>query len=148
MKNYVCCFSLLFCSICCIIPTSADVYKWTDKQGKLHYGDKKPASGAEDITDRVKKQNIDSSTQEHQKLETIFRKENAADRAYRAQQAMPDPVAENHAQRCREAKNRLSAIEGRVQFIDASGKIIKTSEQERRTRAAEMRKTVADYCAP
>ena len=146
MKKYLCCFFLVIANVFYIAPTYAEIYKWTDKDGKVHYGDKKVDKKAEDITDSVKKPNIDTSTEEHQKLETVFRKENAADRAYKAQQAMPDPAAENHERRCADANDRLSKLEGRVNFIDENGKVIKTSEQEREARAGEMRKILADNC--
>lgn len=145
MKKYLCCFFLIVCNVFYTAQANAEIYKWTDKDGKVHYGDKKVKT-AEDITNTVKKQNIDTSTEEHQKLETVFRKENAADRAYKAQQAMPDPAAENHARRCAEAKDTLSKLEGRVNFIDENGKVVKTSEQEREARAGEMRKILADNC--
>jgi len=147
MKKYLCCFLLLVCNVFYSTQSNAEIYKWTNKQGKVHYGDKKVEKTAEDITGTVKKQNIDTSTEEHQKLETIFRKENAADRAYKAQQLMPDPAAADHEKRCADAKDRLFKLEGRVNFIDKDGKVIKATEQEREAKAAEMRKILADNCA-
>ena len=62
------------------VNSSAEVYRWTDANGKVHFGDQKPKATAENITAKVKATNVDTSTNEHQKLETMFRKENDADR--------------------------------------------------------------------
>lgn len=148
MKKNLCYLIFLLCHWLFATTAVAEVYKWTDKNGKVHYGDKKTSKTAEDITGSLKKPNIDTSRDEQKKLETIFRKENAADRAYKAQQAMPDPVQENHAQRCLEARKRLKILEGRVEFIDTNGKPVRTTEQERERRAGEMRKIIADRCTP
>lgn len=146
MKKTLCYLTLLLCHWLLADNASAEVYKWTDKDGKVHYGDKKTTKAAEDITASVSKPNIDTSSEEHQKLEAIFRKENAADRAYKAEQAMPKPAQVDHARRCEEAKKRLRVLEGRVEFIDENGKPIRTTEQERERRAGEMRKIIAEHC--
>lgn len=78
------CLVLLFS-----LNVSAEVYRWTDADGKVHFGDKKAGAAAENITDKVKTTNVDTSTGEHQKLESIFRKENDADREYKLQQQQP-----------------------------------------------------------
>lgn len=121
----------------------AEVYRWTDANGKVHYGDKKPAEAAENITEKVKKTNVDTSTAEHQKLETLFRKENAADRDYQAQQAQPN---QDLLQRCAEAKDYLYKISGRVQFLDDDGKPVHISESERDHRAKEMQNIIKENC--
>lgn len=146
MKKTLCYFTLLLCHWLFAATAAAEVYKWTDKDGKLHYGDKKTAKTAEDITASLSKPNIDTSSGEHKKLETLFRKENAADRAYKAEQAMPNPAQEDHAQRCSKARERLKILEGRVVFIDQQGKPVRTSEEERERRAGEMRKILAENC--
>ena len=137
---------LLVCHWLAATHTSAEVYKWVDKDGKVNYGDSKTAKNAEDITASIKKSNIDTSTLEHQKLEALFRKENDADRAYKAEQARPNPKQEDHAARCAEGKKLLTKLEGRVVFVDKDGKPVRTTEQERKKRADEMRTTLAENC--
>src|SRR4051812_22157077 len=96
----------------CVVQ--AEVYRWTDSAGKVHFSDKKPAEKAENISAKIKQQNIDTSTAEREKLETIFRKENDADRAYKRQQEQK-PLAE--IRQCQEAREYLKVIDGRVQFL-------------------------------
>ncbi len=123
--------------------THAEVYRWTDKDGKTHFSDNKPKIAAEDITAAVKKQNIDSSTQEHQKLESIFRKENDSDREFKQQQAQQSP---EQLQACTASKNHLSRIDGRVQFMDKKGGLVNVSEEERKRRVIELRKQIQRNC--
>lgn len=125
------------------LSAHAEVYRWTDANGKVHFGDQKPAATAENITEKVKKTNVDTSTSEHQKLETIFRKENAADREYQQQQAQLNPEL---LQRCAEAKNYLNKISGRVQFLDDKGQPVHVSEAERQHTAEEMQKIIKENC--
>jgi hypothetical protein len=126
------------------INAQAEVYRWTDANGKVHFGDKKPKVAAEDITDKVKQTNVDTSTSEHQKLETLFRKENQADREYKQQQAQPDLQL---LHRCIEAKKYLDTINGRVQFIDATGKEVKVTEEERKQKVIAMQKEIKENCS-
>lgn len=130
--------------IACSVFAEAEVYRWTDATGKVHFSDQKPKEKADNVTDKVKKQNIDSSTQEHQKMEALFRKENDADREFRRAQSQPN---DEHIQRCNEAKEYLRKISGRVQFLDSDGKAVNISEAERRTRAEEMHQVVKDNCS-
>lgn len=122
---------------------NAEVYRWIDKEGKTHFTDNKPKTAAEDITAKVKKQNIDTSTQEHQKLEAIFRKENAADREFALQQTQP---SEEQLERCKKAKSYLNNIDGRVQFIDAQGKIVNVTEEQRKARVIETQNFIHKNC--
>lgn len=135
----ICIFLLLSISV----MADAEVYRWVDKDGKTHFSDNKPKTAAEDITAKIKKQNIDTSTQEHQKLEEIFRKENAADREFKQQQAQP---TEEQLQRCKKAKQYLHNIDGRVQFIDEQGKMVNVTEEERKARVLETRTFIQKNC--
>ncbi|HWV14800.1 MAG TPA: DUF4124 domain-containing protein [Cellvibrio sp.] len=144
MKPYLFNLILITCYLLASVTASAEVYRWTDKDGKLRYSDKRPKKvAAEDITATVNKQNIDNSGDEHKKLETIFRKENDADRAFQAEQNRPSA---EKIERCEAAKDRLFKLEGPVNFVDKEGKSVKVSEKERESRAVEMRKFIADNC--
>ena len=134
---------ILLVTVCMCMHIHAEVYRWKDKDGKIHFSDSKPKTAAEDITATVKKQNIDTSTQEHQKLETIFRKENDADREFKQQQAQPN---QEQLQRCEKAKDYLNIIDGRVQFVDAKGRMVNVTETERKVRVTEARNYIQKNC--
>ena len=134
---------MFFIAILLTTVTNAEVYRWVDSNGKTHYDDKKPSGNSDDITAKVKKQNIDTSSKEHAKLEAIFRKENAADRDYQQMQAQPSAELAN---KCAEAKDYLGKIDGRVQFIDEEGKPVHVSEEERKKRVIQMDNIIKQHC--
>ncbi len=131
---------LLATSVC----AQAEVYRWTDANGKVHFGDKKKSPSAENITEKVSKTNVDTSTAEHQKLESVFRKENDADREYQQQQAQPDPEL---VRRCADAKDYLKDINGRVQFIDDAGKPVHVTETQRKQKVIDMQNIIKEHCS-
>ena len=54
---------LLFCFLIMACTTAhAEVYRWTDANGKVHFSDKRPKSAAEDITEKVMKQRMVKKT--------------------------------------------------------------------------------------
>jgi len=127
--------------------TYADVYRWTDEKGEVHYTDKKPSTDADNITSTIKKQNIDTSTEEQRKVGQILRKENDADRAfYQQQQAEQQKKINEQTKRCNEARRYLRNISGPVQFIDDDGKPVYVSERERQAREAEFKTIVEREC--
>ena len=126
------------------VSTHAEVYRWTDANGKVHFGDKKAGASAENITEKVSKTNVDTSTAEHQKLESIFRKENDADREYKQQQAQPN---QELVRQCAEAKRYLNTINGRVYFVDKDGKEMKVTEEERKQRVIDVQQEIKEHCS-
>ncbi len=125
----------------------AEVYRWTDANGKVHYTDKKPTTAAENITEKVNKQNLDTSTDERKKVGAILRQENDADREFKQQQyAQEQQKINERNKRCNEARQYLSDISGRVQFIDENGKPIYVSEQERQAREKKWKAVVEQEC--
>jgi hypothetical protein len=139
MKKYL---GLIFVMIFAI-NCQAEVYRWTDKDGKVHFGDKKTNATAENITKKVNTQNIDASTQELRKMETIFRKENDADRVHQQQL---NEASQEQQQQCEQANLQLKRFEGRVQYIDDDGKPIKVTETEHKQRVAVLRDAIAQHC--
>lgn len=130
------------------VSAHAEVYRWTDSNGKVHFSDKKPAEKAENISDKVKQQNIDTSTAEHQKMEAIFRKENDADREYKRQQLLQQQPSQESLQLCAEAKSYLRDITGgAVIYYDDDGKAVKVSMEEHKKKIADTQKYIKDHCS-
>ncbi len=138
MKTLIWAFGMVLCG-----AVNAEVYKWTDSSGKVHYSDKKMMKSAADITDQVKHTNLDSSSGEQRKLEAIFRKENEADREYKRRQSQLDPEL---TVRCKEARDYLAKIDGRVQFVDQQGKPVMVTENERKEKVIQMQRAIREHC--
>lgn len=126
---------------------AAEIYRWVDSEGKVHYSDRKLADHAEDITAQVRVHNIDASQEEQRKLQQIFRPENDADREYyRQQQEAQKPSRElvNHCTKLRTHQRRMS---GRVQIVDEQGKEVRFTEQQRQAHLEETQKLITERCA-
>lgn len=127
------------------INAPAEVYRWVDKNGKVHYTDQKPAPDAENITKQVNKQNLDSSSREVEKIGQMLREDEEAERALHAEQEKAHSQAmQAH---CVAAKNRLDKMKGYVIFLDDSGKAVTVTEKERQEKVAELESYINANCA-
>ena len=131
-------------AICAAVSAEAEVYRWTDAQGRVHYSDKKPAAAAEDVTRAVTRQNLDTGTEERRKLEQILRKENPADRAYVQQHTA---AAHNQQQRrCAAVRTRIARISRPVRFVDKQGRDVRVTEAQRSAEIDELKLYLARHC--
>jgi len=128
------------------IDVTAEVYRWVDKNGKVHYTDKKPAPDAENITKEVNKQNLDSSSREIERINQMHREDEQAARA--AQQRQAEARAQAMRAPCAEAKTRLKKMKGYVTFIDENGKVVTVTEKERQEKVAELERDIRANCTP
>lgn len=127
---------------------SAEVYRWVDKNGKVHFTDRKPATDAENITADVKSQNIDTSSSELQKLTAIREQDERDAQEYaRKQQKLKDELAEINRPECGKARARLKDISGHVVFIDDQGKVVTVSEKERQQMVAGLKQEIQQHCS-
>lgn len=123
----------------------AEVYRWVDKAGKVHFSDKPPAANAENITKQVNKQNLDTSREELNKLEQLHRDTAQQQR----QQTQLEPTAAQAyalATHCAAAKTRLKNISRNVIFLDGDGKVVNVNEKERQEMVAELTAHIHNNC--
>lgn len=129
-------------------PATAELYRWTDADGRVHYSDRKPAAESEEeveaIDDQLTPVNIDESHKQRQALNKVFAKEDK--HVQRGEQQQQRKQQQARAQQCREARGYLRAISGPVAFLDEDGKDMKISERERQERQAEMERLIEQYC--
>lgn len=124
----------------------AEVYRWVDKNGKVHYTDRKPAPDAENITKDVNKQNIDSSSREIEKINQMQREEEEEKR--KSQQRQAQARAQAVQAPCAAAKTRLKQMKGHVIFVDDMGKAVTVTESERQKKVVELEREIHINCAP
>jgi len=126
----------------------AEVYRWVDEQVKVHFGDKAHANKqAQDITQDTKQKNLDHSAQRtEQSLQQIDLRQQVQSAESQQRQSQTNPNAEKRAQACREAKQRLRILQGRVYFVDENGKEVSVSERERQQRADALGRDIKRYC--
>ncbi len=128
-------------------PLQAELYRWTDSDGKVHYSDRKPNpdEAPEVEKQELKSVNIDTSSDTTRAMRQVFPdrpppKDTASDAEKQRRQAQ----IEAH---CREAKRYLRDITGPVQFLDEDGNMMDVSERERKAHQAEMEKYVKEHCS-
>lgn len=137
--------ALLFAGSAC-----ADLYKWVDGQGKVHYSDQPPtvdartiksSSPAEAATTTEATQSLNAQEQEYQKR----RKE--ADEA-RDKAEKEAEKARIKRENCDKARNNLSSLQNkpRVYTTNAAGQRVYMDEGARASALASSQKAVSEYC--
>lgn len=128
----------------------AELYKWTDGQGKVHYTDQPPTlkaqvikshtTGQADITSEAT-QSLDAKDQAYQKR----RKE--ADEA-RAKADKEAEQARVQRENCDKARNNLSTLQNtpRVYTTDAAGQRTYMDDAARASALASSQRAAADFC--
>ncbi|TNE81449.1 MAG: DUF4124 domain-containing protein [Gammaproteobacteria bacterium] len=140
-------FSLLLATT---LISQAEIYRWVDAAGKVHFSDKKPEDNhqAKDISGQLKPLNSDTSSAETHKLQEVFQGETPEEKAYRQQQQAKQQQLENNREHaCQKARNQLSILRGRVAFIDPNGKEVVVTEEQRQERADKLEKEIRRHCS-
>lgn len=136
------------------LAQAEEVYKWTDKNGTVHYGEfapnnrrsktietpstPRPADEAEVSGDDTP---LDKQKQALEGLsEERIKKKEAKEKA--------DKEKQEATRRCNTAKGRLTIFEegGRIRMPDANGKLHVLSDAELKTALAEARKDTERLC--
>lgn len=127
----------------------AEIYRWVDEQGNVHFADKAQANKqAEDISEDVKLKNLDHSAKRtEQTLQQIDLRQQAQTTETQQKQSQTSPAAEKLARQCQDTRERLEIMQGRVVFLDKNGQPVKVTESERQQRADALGKLVKKYCS-
>jgi len=125
---------------------ATEVYRWTDADGKVHFGDQPPASGADSISVRAAGSSVDPSRQERtRRLLQEFETERAERKASAAEQARADA---ERATACEDARNRHFEYQhsGYLYLWDENGEKRVLSDAQHRKARAEARADVDKWC--
>lgn len=144
---------LVFVLLAVSLNSTAEIYRWVDKDGKVHFTDRKSSPEAENITEEVKTQNIDTSSGEIQKIAAMREQEEKArqeqlQQEQRRQQEYKEKLAELNQSNCEEARKKLKGISGYVVFTDAQRRSVNVTEKERQQMVAELKQAIQTYCSP
>ncbi len=138
----------LACALClgsapCL---AAEVYKWVDAKGDVHFGDRPPGTGAERITVRGRGGTTDQARQERtRRLLYEFETERAEQAEQEAALAREDA---QRAAACAEARNRNFEYRNSAYLYEwsADGQKHVLSDAEHRRARAEARADVEKWC--
>lgn len=127
---------------------NAKVYKWVDENGKVHFGDQVEAGveeKAEDISDEIARQNIDSgSSKALQEKKSIFKGKTSEEQALERRQQ--DQLDQHMSAYCQELSKQLEIIQGRVIFVNEDGSHEDKPEVERRKEERRVRAEWEESC--
>ena len=146
----------LLALIAITFPAAADIYKWVDEKGGVHYSDRPPPPGGK-IEEHVKgstsaqprrdaepAQAPNSEAEE----EMAFRKRQAERDRAEAEQQMRLEEAETKRRNCERARNNLAALQAhsRVTKFGPNGEIIYLTDEEIAGAIVEAQATVNSWC--
>lgn len=130
----------------------ADLYKWTDAQGKVHYTDQPPTLNSQTIkrstagqaeTTTQATQSLDAKEQDYQKR----RKEAEEARAKAEKEAEKARIAREN---CDKARKNLSTLQNantpNIYSKNAAGQRVYMDESARASALANSQKSIAEYC--
>jgi len=128
----------------------ADVYKWVDGNGKVHYGDRPPAAGTDTHTMTLpaappRDADRGQRSLKQQRLLDAF----DAERAAQDQAAAESAAARQEAlQRCEKASRELARLERAniVYTTNNSGERVYMSDEDRQKTTAEITRWLAEHC--
>lgn len=133
---------LMFCS-----QVWSQVYKWTDENGQVHFGDRAPVDKTSvDISSRLDKVNISTDLTSPELMLKQQEEKDAIRKEKRQKLKELKDKLPSISEACAEAKRHLSVIEGRVYFTDEQGKEVKVSEKERKERVINVKKMISEKC--
>ncbi|MCY1287233.1 hypothetical protein D9M68_267610 [compost metagenome] len=125
---------------------AAEIYRWTDAQGRVHFG-QKPQAGAEQVEVRPQVVERDAATRE---------REANTERFYEArrqeQQAAADQQAERRAkqeQECDALRERLAEVSkgGRYYRVDDAGQQVYYSDAEIAAARRQLSERIGQRCS-
>lgn len=134
-------------------PVHAELYKWVDEQGNVHYSDQ-PAGGKtkSESTLNIPSQpgalNSADGGKSWQEKEQEFQKRKASAAEAEAKKQKAEQEAKTQRENCEKAKQNLSQLESAVPvytFNEKTGRTLLNQEQ-RTQEIAKARKSVAEWC--
>jgi len=138
-------------SIACLLASqqaAAEIYKCTDANGKIHYGDKPCKGESTIITPKAGPkvdENVEQRNEKTQRLLRAYREEHAQEKQKTAElKAEKEKRVEN----CRRAKNRHQRIisAGRIYRLDKDGNQTHFTDEERDAAIASAKADIKEWC--
>lgn len=143
---------LLLTLITLTAPSQAEVYRWVDAQGRIHFGDKPPArQGATSIeieSQPAPAQPAPDAAERRDKQQRLLRAWEEERRQREEQAAEAKHKQERRQRNCHIAKDRLRTYRdaGRLYDLDQAGQRRVLGDTEHRAALKEAEEAVAYWC--
>lgn len=145
MTNKILITGIITTSLCLFFqaPSSAEVYKWVDKNGQAHYSDQPVNSDAEKFSIRK-----NDTTKPRAIKKDEDKPGNKKSQKTTAEPKEVEISKKEKTQLCNEAKTDIASISsrGRTREINAKGEYSYLSEQQRQQRLTAAQKKQRKYC--
>lgn len=138
--------------ICALIfnpaTTYAEIYKWVDEQGKVHYGDKAINNSTEMDVNISKKGHIKIKNSREVKRQKLLESYADDDDRETKEKEKLKKKKKKHERNCVYSKDRLRQYEraSSLYNLDKDGKRITVSKEERIRKTNDLRKKINKYC--
>ena len=141
MFRWVLCFSLLLV----MAPLHAQIYRWSDAQGRVHFGER-PGQGAEQI--EVDPQVIERDAQVRQREQNLRRIMDVRSEERAAEQLKLNEQRNRQRAQCDDLRRQLAQFDKRMFWYDedANGKRIEVDRKRVEARKAELTTLVQERC--
>lgn len=128
----------------------AELYKWTDAQGKVHYTDQPPAANAQTLkgTSTGQAQTTSQATQSLEAKDQEYKKRKKELDEARAKADKEAEQARIKRENCTKARNNLNNLQNspRVYTTNAAGQRVYMDDTSRASALASSQKAVSENC--
>lgn len=121
---------------------ATELYKWTDKNGVVHYSDAAPPKGDE-TAQRLRLNGTEDPQHDAGQAKPEEPAKTEAKPADAAPAALPD-TPENRKRLCEQAQAQTELLQSKFQVADANGKPL--DDKTRAARTAQAKQAAATYC--
>lgn len=126
-------------------PAGAEIYRWVDDKGRVHFSDRAVNDDAQAVSDKLKQVNITDGEPVQEFGER--RPQSEAEAIINEQELVKQRKREQAlADKCAKARERLKMLAGPVTFVREDGTNFDITEQERAEKEQSLRLAIADYC--
>jgi len=147
--------ALIIAALLLQAPVFAEIYKWTDTSGEVHYTQTPPPSGvASQIIQGAPPPAEPEATirQEQQKLQEqldAMEERRAKREEEEAIEKQRQELSKINEKNCITAKNNLAKLQqgGIKRYLTPEGEVIRLTDEDRQRRITEAQKQVAQYCS-
>lgn len=138
------------CAMAFAAHAHAELYKWTDGQGKVHYTDQPPTVNAQTIkgTPAGQAETTNQATQSLNAKDQAYQKRRKEAEEARAKTEKEAEQARAQRENCDKARKNLSTLQNspRVYTTDAAGQRTYMDDATRASSMANSQKAVSDFC--
>ena len=142
-------FRLIFLLLLFVLPVQADVYKWTDDKGRVHYGDKPVTNSKQiDISEQKNTRNNLSKAEREERRQRLL-ETFAVDRAEKKErQKKQDAQNKKINRQCANARDQLKNYNrsSRLYDLNDKGERVIFSDKERQQAIDQLSANIKKYC--